>query len=163
MKQRLTFPISLTTSALLVGVALGTIALAAPNTTNIPATVGASATKPAPIEATNTQSVFLIPTKAVEGKDPFFPLSTRPYGTVATPKNGKPVVVAADLSLRGISGTPERPLAIINNYTFSAGEEREVTTGNTRLRIRCLEINMQAGAVLVQIGSERRELRLTKP
>jgi len=166
MKLRSHFFRSLISRFVLVGLTLGVIAAAALAATNAPAKAGPAAPKDAKTTAPEppvTQSVFVIPSKAQEGKDPFFPRSTRPYGAVAPPKNSQPTVVAAELVLRGISGTAERPLAIINNYTFTAGEEREVTTGNTRLRIRCLEINMSAGAVLVQIGSERRELRLLKP
>jgi hypothetical protein len=148
---------------LLVGLALGVTAAAAPVTTNTPAPSAKDASLATP-ESPATQSVFVVPAKPVEGKDPFFPRSTRVYGTTAAPKPGvvKPTITA-ELTLGGISGTPERPLAIINNYTFTTGEEREVATGGARLRIRCLEINMAAGSVLVQIGSERRELRLHKP
>lgn len=162
MKLRSQFLWPMISRSLLVGLTLGTIASAAPSTTNVPAKVDPTSAKLATPEAPAGQSVFVIPAKPPEGKDPFFPHSTRPYGTVAPAKNGQPTVVA-ELTLRGISGTPEHPLAIINNYTFAAGEEREVVTGDSRVRIRCLEINMSAGAVLVQIGSERRELRLLRP
>lgn len=104
-------------------------------------------------------STFVIPRKEVEGRDPFFPNSRRVYGTDSTVTNRAPTVVA-DLVLKGISGTPEQPLAIINTTTFTAGEINEVLIKNGRLRIQCVEINMSLGTVLLQIGSERRELRL---
>ena len=155
MKQRPQFAWPMITRIVLVCLlAGGSGAVAAPSTTN-----AAAASAP-------PRSVFAAPTKAAEGKDPFFPRSLRPYGTVAPPKvvgQQTPAPVPAELSLRGISGSAERPLAIINNYTVSPGEEREVTSGNNKLRIRCLEINTAAGAVLIQVGSERRELRLPKP
>jgi hypothetical protein len=66
----------------------------------------------------------------------------------------------AELHLKGISGTAEKPLAIVNTTTFTSGEENDVLSAGGRLRIRCLEINMAAGTVLVQVGGERRELRL---
>ena len=65
-----------------------------------------------------------------------------------------------DLVLKGISGTMEKPLAIINSTTFTVGESNEVILKNGRMRIQCVEINMAAGTVLLQIGSARRELRL---
>ena len=65
-----------------------------------------------------------------------------------------------DLVLKGISGTMEKPLAIINSTTFTAGESNEVILKNGRMRIQCVEINMATGTVLMQIGSERREFRL---
>lgn len=104
-------------------------------------------------------STFLIPRKPVDGRDPFFPNSTRVYGTDSTATNRAPTIVA-DLVLKGISGTPEQPLAIINTTTFTAGEINEVLIKNGRLRIQCVEINMSLGTVLLQIGSERRELKL---
>jgi len=105
-------------------------------------------------------SVFLIPRKAVEGKDPFFPNSSRVYGTETTVKSGGAPVIAADITLKGISGTPEQPLAILNTTTCTTGETAEIITKTSRVKVQCLEINMAAGTVLLQIGSERRELRL---
>jgi hypothetical protein len=61
-----------------------------------------------------------------------------------------------ELRLQGISGPPERRLAIINTRTFAAGEEEEVPTAAGRTRIRCLEIN--ADSVVVLVGQQRREL-----
>lgn len=104
-------------------------------------------------------STFVVPRKPVDGRDPFFPNSNRVYGTDNTVTNRPPTIVA-DLVLKGISGTPEQPLAIINTTTFTVGESNEVILKNGRLRIQCVEINMSLGTVLLQIGSERRELRL---
>ncbi|MGC3957231.1 MAG: hypothetical protein QM813_04465 [Verrucomicrobiota bacterium] len=104
-------------------------------------------------------STFAVPRKATDGRDPFFPNSSRVYGTEAAPTNRAPAIVA-DLILKGISGTTEQPLAIINTTTFTAGESNEVLLKNGRIRIQCVEINMTAGTVLLQVGSERRELRL---
>jgi hypothetical protein len=114
--------------------------------------------------ATNApaQSVFVMPKGRPEGVDPFFPRSNRPYfGTplpVAAPTNPEPVQVAVDLKLKAISGLPEHRLALINNHTFEAGEEGEIVTTTGRMRIRCLEITQDSA--VVQVGTERRELRL---
>jgi hypothetical protein len=120
----------------------------------------ASPTTPAPTEI--PRSVFVVPRSPKEGRDPFFPQSTRFSGTTVTdPKtrtNQPPVVL--ELALKGISGTRERPLAIINNQTFAAGEENEVITGTRRVRIRCIAINAEAETVIIEFGNERRELRL---
>ena len=40
------------------------------------------------------------------------------------------------------------------------GDESDVIAGTRRVRIRCVEINADTGTVVVQIGNERRELRL---
>jgi hypothetical protein len=116
---------------------------------------------PAPVAPAIPQSTFVIPQKATEGKDPFFPTSTRVYNVGrSAPTNNVPSL-SADLILRGISGTPEQPLAIINTTTFTTGETNEVLVKNGRVRVQCLEIDMAIGRVVLQVGSERRELNLT--
>jgi hypothetical protein len=106
------------------------------------------------------QSVFVLPKKPAEGRDPFFPKSTRVYGEDQSAKPVKPATPVAELVLKGISGTAEQPLAIINNVTFAVGDELDVPTKAGRMKIRCLEINKDAGTAAVQMGGERRELRL---
>lgn len=112
---------------------------------------------------TTAKSIFVQPKAPEEGKDPFFPRSRYPYvgrtPIMPPPTNAPaPVVVAVDLKLKAISGLPEHRLALINNHTFEAGEEGEVITDKGRMRIRCLEISQDSA--VVQVGSERRELRL---
>jgi len=128
-----------------------------------PTATGKPSTPPvAPATTEIPKSVFVVPRSPKEGCDPFFPHSTRFAGpTVANPKtrtNQPPAVV--ELTLKGISGTRERPLAIINNQTFAAGEENDVVTGTRRVRVRCVQINAEAETVIIEIGNERRELRL---
>jgi hypothetical protein len=106
------------------------------------------------------QSVFVMPKRATEGKDPFFPNATRVYNTDVAVKPKVRVASVGDLSLKGISGTAAEPLAIINTTTFTTGEDNDVLTTAGRMRVRCVEINMVLGTVLVQVGGERRELRL---
>ena len=106
------------------------------------------------------QSVFVIPKTPTAGKDPFFPNATRVYNLDTPVKLKDPVASVGDLMLKGISGTAVEPLAIINNTTFTRGEENDVITTAGRMRVRCVEINMVRGTVLVQVGGERRELRL---
>lgn len=112
------------------------------------------------VEPPLPRSVFVSPKKTAEGRDPFFPNSTRPYGVDDSPKTAARTTPDAELALKGISGTPEQPLAIINSTTFTTGEDNEVITRVGRIRIRCVEINVAAGTVLIQMGGERRELRL---
>ena len=106
------------------------------------------------------QSVFVIPKKATEGKDPFFPSSTRVFNIEPEAKPKGPVVVVGELALKGISGTAAEPLAIINTTTFTTGEENDVITAAGRMRVRCVAIDVVHGTVLVQVGGQRRELRL---
>jgi len=116
----------------------------------------------APEEIQIPKSVFAMPRTPQEGRDPFFPHSQYPYDhpqPVVAPTNPAPPVVQVDLKLKGFSGPIDHRLAIINNHTFEAGEEAEVVTTNAgRMRIRCLEIKNDG--VIIQVGPERRELRL---
>ena len=104
-------------------------------------------------------SQFVVPREVEEGKDPFHPRSTRVYRTDA-PKAAEKPTVTVELSLRGMSGSADRPLAIINNVTFAVGESSDVVSRGNRLRVTCLGIDMTTGTAVVQVGSEQRTLRL---
>jgi hypothetical protein len=112
-----------------------------------------------PADVPIPKAVFVFPATPQEGKDPFFPDSTRNYtGNTAT-KTNKAVIVS-EVALKGVFFMAKRPLATINNHTFEVGEEGDVITGTGRLRIRCLEV--REDSVLIEVGGERRELRLPR-
>ena len=113
------------------------------------------------VEAVVARSEFSLPRKVTEGRDPFFPNSTRPYGAGATTKAvGESSVSEVEFVLKGISGTAEQPLAIINTTTFTTGEENEIIIKSKRIKIRCIEINMTSGTVLIEHAGARRQLKL---
>jgi len=130
--------------------------------TNPPANPQAANTvsKVAPWELPAPQAIFTLPHKPDEGKDPFYPKSQRPYSTTGpvVVTNAQPVAVQVDLKLKVLSGPPDHRLATINNHAFEAGEEAEVISGDRRIRIRCVEI--KADSVVVQVGNERKELKM---
>ena len=132
-----------------------------PEATNNPAR---SSVAPAPQDSPATapevpQSVFITPRTPQQGRDPFFPNSTRLFAAAAIAKPNQPVPTpAVELLLKGFSGVPNHRLAIINNNTFAVGEAGDVKTATGRVHVRCLEI--KADSVIIQIGTERRELRL---
>ena len=133
--------------------------LAAQTKTNSPPSPASAPTNALPAQLEIPKSVFLIPTTPQQGKDPFFPRSMRLFTSAVVSTNLQPTpAVTVELKLKGISGTLARRLAIINNRTFEANEEGAVSTASGLVRIRCLEI--RADSVLVQIGGERRILRL---
>jgi len=112
-------------------------------------------TNAAPAELEVPKSVFVVPSTSLEGKDPFFPQSTRLRRVpVASTTTTNPPVAVIDLKLKGISGTANRPLAIINNQTFGANEEAVVATAVGPVRIRCLEIKTDYVRIVVN-GQER--------
>jgi hypothetical protein len=104
------------------------------------------------------QSVFVIPSNPKQGRDPFFPESGR-FASTGSSTNAKPVSTTslAALILQGISGSPDHRLAIINGRTLAEGEETEISIGNARVHFRCVEI--KEDTVVIEMGSERRELR----
>jgi hypothetical protein len=129
-------------------------ATAAPavSTLHVPAS-----TNVAPQTVDVPMSIFVIPATAQEGKDPFFPQSTRlhpaPPVTGATPPPTVP-----ELVLKGVSGSANRRLAIINNRTFARGEEGDVMWNGTRVRVKCTEI--ESDSVQVTVNGQVKVLRL---
>jgi hypothetical protein len=127
-----------------------------------PGALGSS--RPA-IVATNTpalpRSVFAV---SETSRDPFFPNSTR---------LGRPKVIATNappppaptlqLVLRGIAGTADRRMALINNRSIQVGEEVDFKTPNGKtVRVRCLEIKDNTVVVTIGNNAERKELSLRR-
>jgi|SRR5208282_4121965 len=110
-----------------------------------------AAPPPQPAKLEVKPSVFVIPSNPAEGRDPFFPSSTRVFA--GNPKNQMSGPSLAELTLRSILGTPPRVFAIINNHTFAPGDDGDVTTkSGQRLHVRCVDINPKAGTATVEAG-----------
>ena len=106
------------------------------------------------------QSVFTIPTTSGVARDPFFP-SRIIQAQVAKPAaTNSPTRVASlnCLVLKGLSGTPSNPLAMVNGRTMARGEDAEIVTDCGRLLVHCVDIT--TNSAIVEVGGERRELRL---
>jgi len=119
--------------------------------------VAGIATNAVAVTVTNFQSVFIMPASPKEGRDPFFPSSTRPYQSAVLANTP-----AADLNpnllvMQGISGMPPNRLVVINKHTFAKGDYAEVSTSQGRIHIHCLEIN--ANSVVIEANGQRHELR----
>jgi len=78
------------------------------------------------------------------------------------PVKAKPTQVPNTLLLRGISGTPQRRFALVNDTTLQKGEQAKVRLGNTNVVVRCIEITDSSVVVSVDGSSERQELFLKK-
>lgn len=94
------------------------------------------------------------------GKDPFFPRSTRRKAVVKTVDTAPPdPTVPSFVVLRGISLAQGRKLAIINNHTLGEGEERELKAPNGQvLKIRVIEIKEKS--VIIETGGFSKEIPL---
>jgi hypothetical protein len=104
------------------------------------------------------RSVFVMPSSPKDGRDPFFPHSTRlkPQMPVAV----RPTEVnVSELVLNGIVPSGSHPSAMINGKTFEQGEEADVKLPDGgRLPVKVLEIKEES--VVITVKGQRRELRL---
>ena len=113
------------------------------------------APKAAPAKPVPALSVFVMPANVHDGRDPFFPESTRPYeGAAAT----KRTFEVNTLSVKGISIEHGQSMAIINNHTFAIGDEGDVITPSGRVHLRCIDI--RAGTVVIEVNGTKRELSI---
>jgi hypothetical protein len=132
------------------------------------AKIGYASGQPAPAKSESVipKSVFVNDPEV--GKDPFFPYSTRrkdamPRAVVTAPStNATPALrIHVDLKLKGIAGTKEQRLALINSVTMAQGETADIKcAGGHIIKVRCREIRDYSVLVeLVGLG-EVRELKL---
>lgn len=145
-------------NSLLAGLALSSalvVTAKAAAATNEPAK-----SKPQPA-ATNSvieipKSEFSIPTTVADGRDPFFPNSSRLVAKAATSK--APAVPVVSLVLQGISGTEAKRFALISGRTMVVGEEADIAVDKARVRVRCLDI--REDSVVVDVDGKQQELKL---
>lgn len=116
-----------------------------------PAKISASAITNAP--PVSERSVFVMPHNPAQGRDPFFPNSTRPYEE-AIP-NQKVEDVSA-LMIKGFVGTGADRMVVINNHTFAPGDEGDVITSQGRMHIHCLEV--KDDSTVIEVNGQRHEL-----
>lgn len=109
------------------------------------------------VATVGAHSVFILPASPKEGRDPFFPASSRPYQTAVVPSAKTSELNLNLLVMQGISGLPPHRLVIINKRTFAEGDDSEVSTSQGRIRIHCLEIT--ANSAVIEVNGQRHELR----
>jgi hypothetical protein len=134
------------------------------------ALAAAAPAKTAPPAITNAPAAEVVIAKSEfneklpQGRDPFFPRSTRRMPVVvsaspnAAPVAQKPSIDLSQFVLKGISGSAARRLAIVNDRTFAAGEDQEVTTRTGKMHIYCQEI--RDNSVLISFGNPPQPLEL---
>ena len=72
-----------------------------------------------------------------------------PAAFVWPPPEAVRTKVPDTLTLKGISGSPSRRFALINDATLTKNEEAKVRVGSTNVLVRCLDI--RAASVVIQI------------
>ena len=86
------------------------------------------------------------------GKDPFFP------NRVVTPA---PEPTKKEIALlKGITGTPDRRVALINDRTFTKGEAGEIKSGTNEFKIRVIDITDRS--VTIERAGQTNELPLVE-
>lgn len=109
-----------------------------------------------PSAVTNANvSVFTLPATGNEGHDPFFPETTRTFETKVVNNS---VFEITSLKFMGVSGTAGHLFAIINNHTFTAGDDGDVTTPSGRVHLRCVQVTPTQA--LVEINGQLHTVRL---
>jgi hypothetical protein len=104
------------------------------------------------------KSVFTIPRAGGVARDPFFPNRIiQGEVTAVQPTNSHPSNLSC-LTLKGLSGAPSNPLAMINGRTMARGEDAEINTDCGRLLVHCVDIT--TNSAIIEVAGERRELRL---
>jgi hypothetical protein len=110
---------------------------------------GAEPVKAAPAKLEPIKSVFTIPASPKEGRDPFFPESTRVYEVFAA--TTVHAVEITTLKVKGYSMINGQPMVIINNHAFMINDEGDVLTSSGRVHIRCLDIK-PSNAIIEENG-----------
>jgi len=115
----------------------------------------AAAAAAAPQEPQHIKSVFV--DRPNFGRDPFFPNSSR-RGRIVQDTVVEPMANFNNIVLKGISGTVEKRLAIVNNKTFEVGEEADLRIGGHLTKVKCVEVREKS--VVISINGVTRELFL---
>ena len=133
-----------------------TFAAIAADKPNAPAAKPAPA-KPAPV--VTARSVFTQPASGRDGRDPFFPESTRVFET--TQAATVHVVEINNLTVKGFSIVRGRPMVIINNHSFMVGDEGDVLTTGGRIHLKCVDV--LANAVVIEFNGSMHQLPINPP
>jgi len=88
-------------------------------------------------------------------------VKSEPPPVMWPPPNAVSTAVPETLLLKGISGTPSRRFALINDATLAKNEEARVRVGSSNVVLRCLEIRPRSVLVQLRGGHKPFELVLT--
>jgi hypothetical protein len=103
-------------------------------------------------------------THLANARDPFFPDSTRLRRASPNQPNVpvKAVSVLDQLALKGVSISPKRRLALVNNLTLAEGEKAYVKVNAQSVLIQCVEVRPRSVTIAAPDTQEVKELELRK-
>jgi hypothetical protein len=88
-------------------------------------------------------------------------VASKPASPAVRPVKYTPALALPEkLTLRAISGSPNRRFAIINDRTFGPSDQAVIHLAKTNLNVRCLEIRTNSVLVQIQNTGEKQELLL---
>ena len=125
----------------------------------------AEAGKPAPAPAPvlrpgQVRSTFTMPTKFSEGRDPFYPESTRVFQAIMAETSSHTVEISS-LAVKGYYRDAKGAFVIINNHTFTVGDEGDVLTAAGRIHLKCVDV--LPSAVVIEFNGSLHQLPLNLP
>jgi hypothetical protein len=102
------------------------------------------------------RSFFTQPTNQREGRDPFWPESTRVWDSNIAVKSA--AETATTLKVDGYSIVGGRPIVIINKVSFLNGDEADLPApGGGHTHVHCISI--ESDHVEVEVNGMRRDIR----
>ena len=125
------------------------------------ATALAEAGKPAPaLRPGQVRSTFTMPTKFAEGRDPFYPESTRVFQALMAETSSRTVEISS-LVVKGYYRDAKGAFVIINNHTFTVGDEGDVLTAAGRIHLKCVDV--LPNAVVIEFNGSLHQLPINLP
>ena len=125
-------------------------------------TASAEAGKPAlPVKPVPVRSTFSLPKQFSEGRDPFFPESTRVFQAVMLESPGRSKVEISSLAVKGYYRDAKGAFVIINNHTFTVGDEGDVLTTGGRIHLKCVDV--LPNAVVIEFNGSMHQLPINLP
>lgn len=97
---------------------------------------------------------------APEAPVPVAPVEPEIPEAPAVPLVQAPKMVYDKLLLKGITGSSSRPMALINNKTFSPGDSYKVQVGSETVKVSCISIASDHVMVKLEGEAEPRKLAL---
>lgn len=97
-----------------------------------------------------------MPKQFSEGRDPFFPDSSRVYQAVLLESPNRTKADVSLLVVKGINRDAKGTYVIINNHTFTVGDEGDVTTSGGRIHLKCVDV--LPNAVVIESGGALHQL-----
>ncbi len=114
-----------------------------------------------PAKPTPARSTFTMPKQISEGRDPFYPESTRVFQAVMLESPNRSKIEVSSLSVKGYYRDAKGAYVIINNHTFTVGDEGDVLTTGGRIHLKCVDV--LANAVVIEFNGSMHQLPINPP